>query len=237
MGGCRAISWAVACATAKIAPAMVSKAIDGRCTVRAGMPTYDSRLESIRGATVFLAKTRRQTQPPAVIILCWCIWNVGAQASSEDLAEELFHPISDPGLFSLAVAGHVQRPDLVLGDPRRDVRDGCERRRPGRPAGTACRTVDTPRPSPERPRSSSRRTKGSRRSLGRSVRSERVLLSVGISARGVSFGELGVGPVFGRENPSGIQPPRRDAERLGGPPRRPGRAPVWPPLMILVEHD
>ena len=39
----------------------------------------------------------------------------------QDLAEEPFHPVPDPGLLSLAVAGHVQRPDLVFCDPRCDV--------------------------------------------------------------------------------------------------------------------
>ena len=39
----------------------------------------------------------------------------------QDLAEEPFHSIPDPGLLSLAVAGHVQRPNLVFQDPRRDV--------------------------------------------------------------------------------------------------------------------
>ena len=40
----------------------------------------------------------------------------------QGLAEELFHSSPDPGFLSLAVAGHVQRPNPVLRDPRGDVR-------------------------------------------------------------------------------------------------------------------
>jgi hypothetical protein len=39
----------------------------------------------------------------------------------EDLAEEPFYSIPNPGLLSLEVARHVERPGLVLCDPRCDV--------------------------------------------------------------------------------------------------------------------
>ena len=39
----------------------------------------------------------------------------------QDLVQEPFDPIPDPGLFTLEVAGHVQRPDPVFRDPGRDV--------------------------------------------------------------------------------------------------------------------
>jgi hypothetical protein len=56
----------------------------------------------------------------------WAVPVVDASGSGvpellQDLVEELFHPVSDPGLLSLAIAGHVQRPDLGFHDPCRDV--------------------------------------------------------------------------------------------------------------------
>jgi len=39
----------------------------------------------------------------------------------QDLAEEAFHPIPDPWLLFLRVAGHVQGPDLVFRDPGSDL--------------------------------------------------------------------------------------------------------------------
>ena len=39
----------------------------------------------------------------------------------QDLAEEAFHAIPDPWLLFLAVAGHIQRPDLVFRDPGCDL--------------------------------------------------------------------------------------------------------------------
>jgi len=39
----------------------------------------------------------------------------------QDRAEEAFHSIPDPRLLVLAVAGHIQRPDLVFRDPGCDL--------------------------------------------------------------------------------------------------------------------
>ena len=39
----------------------------------------------------------------------------------QDLAEEAFHSIPDSWLLVLAVAGHIQGPDLVFRDPGCDV--------------------------------------------------------------------------------------------------------------------
>jgi hypothetical protein len=57
----------------------------------------------------------------------------------QNLAEEPFHPIPDPGLLDLAVAGHVQGPDLVIYDPTCDARR-LERRTRGCQTPMGCQT-------------------------------------------------------------------------------------------------
>ena len=148
----------------------------------------------------------------------------------QDLAEETFHPLADPRLFALAVAGHIQRPDLVFRDPRRDVRR-LELRVRGTPACTACRVAGMPRPSPERRRSSSRRTRGLHRSPGRSVRSESTRCPSATPPRRTA-GQTRGGARPRSRNPRRIQPPVGMPNALAA--RHPAwSAPVWPPLMIF----
>ena len=85
-------------------------------------------------------------------------------------------------------------------------RDTARTTRPDRPACKAWRTGDTPRPSPGRTRSSSRRTRGSRRQSRTfcSVRSR--TLSAGSSVAPYWSANSGWGPSSVKK-PLGIQPP------------------------------
>ena len=148
----------------------------------------------------------------------------------QDLAEEPFRPIPDPRFLALAVAGHVQRPDLVFRDPRRDVRR-LERRAGVDRHARLAEAVTRARPSPERPRSSSRRTRGSRRSLGRSVRCEPSRCPSATPPRRIVRRTRGEVPSSVKK-PLGIQPPVGTPNALAAR-HAAWSAPVWPPLMIL----
>ena len=93
------------------------------CGDGADMMAEAARWKSLPGELGCLAIPGRRTGPQGLAVSRNGAGGSGPFVAEllQDLAEEPFHSIPDPGLLSLAVASHVQRSDLVLNDPRCDV--------------------------------------------------------------------------------------------------------------------